>query len=130
MNIGIMTDKPDMEGFIPDMFSEAKYLIIKDADKEEIIAKYSRAELEDIGFARKLIEHDCEAVICGPIEKEPFEIIAVEGCVTRYYGVGLSAKDALKAMMEDKLPLIVDCINGTGCSSSHTACDKKHGETE
>jgi hypothetical protein len=127
MYIGIMTDSPDMDGKIPALFAEANFLLIVDADAGTVHAKYTRNGMADSGFARKLIEHDCEAVLCGYIEREPFLIIADEGCITRYNCVGLSAGDALKEMLNDKLPLIVDFIGGTGCHSVHTACDGGHG---
>ena len=128
MNIGIMTDRPDMEGKIPALFADANNLLIVDADTGTVHAKYNRSGMSERDFARKLIEHDCEAVLCGPIEREPFLIIADEGCITRYNCVGLSAGDALKAMLSDKLPFIVDFIGGVGCHSAHTACDCEHGE--
>jgi len=128
MYIGIMTDKPDMDGIIPALFADANFLLIVDADKDTVCAKYARSGMTDRNFARKLIEHDCEAVLCGPIEKEPFLIIADEGCITRYYSVGLSAGEALKAMLAEQLPLIVDFIGGTGCGAAHTNCDCGQGE--
>ena len=128
MFIGIMTDGPDMDGKIPALFADANYLLIVDADTGTVHAKFARSGMTDRDFARKLIDHDCEAVLCGPIEREPFLIIADEGCITRYYCVGLSAGDALKAMLADQLPYIVDFIGGTGCGSSHTTCSHEHGE--
>lgn len=128
MYIGIMTDGPDMNGIIPAFFADADYLLIVDADTGAVHAKYARTGMTDSDFSRKLIVHDCEAVLCGPIETEPFLIIADEGCITRYNGVGLSADDALKAMMVDRLPLIVDFIGGSGCNSGHGECRHEHGE--
>ena len=128
MYIGIMTDRMGKEGKIPALFADASCLLITDADTGIVHAKYTGNDMTGSDFARKLIEHDCEAVICGPIEREPFLIIADEGCITRYNGVGLSADDALKAMNADRLPLIVDFIGGSGCGSAHTECSHEHGE--
>ena len=127
MYIGIMTDRADMDGKIPALFAEASCLLIADAETGAVHAQYDREGNTDSDFARRLIEYDCEAVLCGPIEKEAFLIIADEGCITRYNGVGLSAAEALKAMNADKLPLIVDYIGGSGCGSSHTDCSHEHG---
>jgi len=128
MYIGIMTDRPDMDGKIPALFADANYLLIVDADTGAVHAKYNRSGITDSDFARKLIEHDCEAVLCGPIERESFLIIADEGCITRYNCVGLSVSDALKAMRADQLPFIVDFIGGIGCGSAHTNCECGHEE--
>ena len=130
MLIGIMTDKPEMDGKIPALFADSRYLLIVNPDTRAIEAKYSSDGTGGISFARKLIEHDCEAVLCGELDREPFLIIADEGCITRYNGIGLSAADALKAMTEDRLPFIKDCIGGTGCHSAHSASDCAHGEKE
>ncbi len=128
MYIGIMTCGSDMDGKIPAMFADANYLLIADADTGIVHVRYARNGMTDRDFARKLIEHNCEAVLCGQIEKEPFLIIADEGCITRYNGTGLSADDALKAMNADLLPLIVDFIGGIGCGSAQTECSNEHGE--
>ena len=128
MYIGIMSCTQDMEGNIPSLFSTSEYLLIMDADNSVIHAIYPRNGMTDSFFARKLILHNCEAVICGPIEKEPFLIIADEGCITRYCGAGLTVKAALRAMLEDRLPYLVDFIGGTGCESEHSSCDCAHGD--
>lgn len=58
---------------------------------------------------------DCEAVICGEIERSPFLILAEEGNVTRYNGNGLSAGQALEKMLRYDLPLIKEHLGGGGC---------------
>ena len=70
---------------MPATFKESPFLMIIDADKNEIFHIYGKQDPDNLVFAKKVVEHDCEAVICGPIEKEPFEILAGAG-VTRYLG--------------------------------------------
>lgn len=56
-------------------------------------------------MARKIVEQDCEAVVCGSIEKPAFEVLAAAQ-VTRYMGAGLVAITALRLMEEYQLDLI------------------------
>ena len=64
-------------------------------------------------FAQKVVDHDCEAVICGPIEKEPFELMAGK-MVSRYDGSGHTVERAYKYMVQYRLELIRDYIGGPG----------------
>ena len=77
------------------------------------------------------MEHDCEAVICGPMEKEAFEIVAGAG-VTRYLGSGHTVQHAYSYMNRYKLELIRDYIGGPGpFGHSHSGaceCGEEDGE--
>lgn len=131
MYIAAMTETSGIDGIVSENFAKSKYLLILEAETGEVCAAYSREELDDCGFAGKIVEHDCEAVLCGPIEEAPFIIIADEGCVTRYQASGLSAGEALKQMEEYKLNMITDFIGGTGCGSGDAAhCTHDHGNDE
>lgn len=55
--------------------------MIIDADKNQIFHVYGKQDPDNLVFAKKVVEHDCEAVICGPIEKEPFEILVKAGVI-------------------------------------------------
>lgn len=128
MFIAAMTDSPGLEGMISQTFAQAKYLLIIEAEGASVCATYARSSVGgDRDLARRIVEHDCEAVLCGPLEEEPFEIIADEGCVTRYLACGLSAAEALKEMEAYRLDMIPDFIGGTGCHSGEEArCCGEH----
>lgn len=87
--------------------------MIIDADKNQIFHVYGKQDPDNLVFAKKVVEHDCEAVICGPIEKEPFEILVKAG-VTRYLGSGHTVQKAYSYMNRYKLELIRDYIGGPG----------------
>ena len=124
MNIAITSDTQEIDGMVPATFKDSPFLMIIDADKNQIFKVYGKQDPENHVFANKIVEHDCEAVICGPIEKIPFEIIAGAG-VTRYLGSGHTVQKAYHYMNLYKLDLIRDYIGGPGpFGHSHTgACE-------
>lgn len=128
MFIAAMTDSPGLEGMISQTFAQARYLLIIEAEHRSLCAVYARSRAEgDRNLAERIVEHDCEAVLCGPLEEEPFVILADEGCVTRYLACGLTAAEALKEMEAYRLDMIPDFIGGTGCHSGGEArCCGEH----
>ncbi len=131
MFIAAMTNSPDRKGIIAPRFALAEYLLIFDTETTQLSASYERGKLSDVDLSEKIVEHGCEAVICGPIEEAPFAVIADEGCVTRYRGSGLELDDAILKMEAYELPLITDFIGGTGCGSGEGAeCDRRHGQED
>ncbi|MCI7262462.1 MAG: NifB/NifX family molybdenum-iron cluster-binding protein [Otoolea sp.] len=131
MKIAIAADTQEIDGLVPATFKESPFLMIIDADKHEIFHIYGKQDPENLVFAKKIVEHDCEAVICGPIEKEPFEIIAGAG-VTRYLGSGHTVQKAYSYMNRYQLELIRDYIGGPGAGGhSHSGaceCGEEHEE--
>ena len=81
-------------GVIAARYSETGYVLLADAEELTEIGGFSREGMTDTEMAERFIEEDCEVIITGPIEKEPFEIIADRGMITRYNGVGLEAGEA------------------------------------
>ena len=73
MNIAIASETEEIDGLVPATFKESPFLMIIDADKNQIFHVYGKQDPDNLVFAKKVVEHDCEAVICGPNEKEPFE---------------------------------------------------------
>lgn len=128
MKIAAMTEAPGLEGVIAQDFSSAKYLLILETDPCGIDIVYPREGLSDCGLAEKIVAHDCEAVLCGPVEEAPFVILADEGCVTRYLACGLTAGAALREMEAYRLAMIPDFIGGTGCGSGQEGNCAKHQE--
>lgn len=111
-----MNDKGAL-GVVPDLFSQSGRLLLVESALGTVREVFSRDGRSDAELARKILEWDCECVLCGPIEPEPFLIIADEGGVTRYNAAGLSFDKALKAFKADALELIRDHIGGRGCRS-------------
>ena len=87
-----------------------------------MLGELARGRASDEEFARMLAARDPEALITGEINREPFEVIAEEYCITRYYGGGLKAAEAVRLMNEYRLRIIPDHIGGTGCHSGHGEC--------
>ena len=113
-------------------FSTAKRLQIYDVPENggesTLLCEVARDCLDDEALALRIVEEDCEAVLCGPIEEAPFVILADQGCVTRYHAVGLSAAEAIAKMEQYALDMITDFIGGTGCHSGEGCHEHPHDE--
>ncbi|MGI6492009.1 MAG: NifB/NifX family molybdenum-iron cluster-binding protein [Pelotomaculum sp.] len=114
MKIAVMANGCDEGSKVTEKFADAQWLLIADMEKKRIIEAIEKkdGDTANTELAKIIVERDCESVICGPIEKIPFEILA-ENHVTRSMGSGLTVIDALT--YESQLELITDCIGGTGC---------------
>lgn len=123
IRIACLLDKKN--GKIAGLFSEAVHAVLMDADTGNVLKEIPRGSLSDSEFARKIAAEDPEALITGEMNKEPFEIIAEEFCITRYAGARLKAGEALRLMNEYKLSMIPDYIGGTGCHSGGE-CHEHH----
>ena len=66
MNIAIASETEEIDGLVPATFKESPFLMIIDADKNQIFHVYGKQDPDNLVFAKKVVEHDCEAVICGP----------------------------------------------------------------
>ncbi|MCM1566849.1 MAG: hypothetical protein FNP40_10305 [Dehalobacter sp. 4CP] len=130
MKIAIAADGCDMESKVTAKFADACWLLIVEMDRQRICEKVRRGsqDTENEEFAKIIVQRNCESVICGEIERIPFEILAAAG-VTRSLGAGLTIPDAIEH--ENMLELITDHIGGTGHDShSHHAetCSCGHDE--
>jgi predicted Fe-Mo cluster-binding NifX family protein len=131
MIIAVGSDSPDLSGSIPSFFAESRYLLFVDTDNGELLRSLARRPGGDMDFAREMLRMDCEGVLCGPIEAEPFLVIADEGCITRYNAAGMSVAEALERFAVRRLDLIRDHIGGEGCLShaGEAGCkERKDGE--
>lgn len=111
-------------------FSSAARLEIYDVSEEggahTLLCTVPRTGLSDEALALRIVEEDCEAVLCGPIEEAPFVILADQGCVTRYAASGLAPEEALRKMERYELDMITDYIGGTGCHSGEGCHEHPH----
>ena len=124
IKIGCLLDKKD--GVIAARFQDTGYICVLDAENEQLLKEFPRGEMTDIELARWVLEEDCEAIITGPMEQVPFEIVAEEGMITRYNGAGMTALDAVRRMNAYRLELIPDFIGGTGCGAGGECHDHSH----
>ena len=122
MLISLITNGRGNGSVVCERYEEGKYLLVYDTDTGRIIKTYSAYEKDPLLFAKKTVEHDCEAIVCGVMQKPEFETVANVG-ITRYNGSGLQALIALQAAVENTLPLFTDFEGGTGCDEhDHTEC--------
>ena len=127
MLIAVMSDRPDLNGAVPDRFETSPALLFVETDGDALRrAEQGRPAAE---YAKLIAESFCEAVVCGAhIGRECFEPIA-DACVTRYNGAGLAVAAAALAADRGRLPLIPDYEGGTGCGSGTGVCgDCDHGD--
>ena len=105
MFIAVTTDGPDLSANVSETFESAAALLLVETDTMQFEVFGNPGENVDVAFAQKIAEHDCEAVITGDITEKPFEML-VMACITRYYGYGHTAKEALDLMDAYKLEYI------------------------
>ena len=124
MKIAVTCENMEINGLVPKTFKDSEYLMIIDADKNQIFKIYGKQDSDNMVFAQKVLDHVCEALICGQLEKEPFELLAGAG-VTRYNGSGHKVQTAYDKMNRYQLDWIADYIGGPGAfGHSHTgACE-------
>ncbi|MCR5369568.1 MAG: NifB/NifX family molybdenum-iron cluster-binding protein [Clostridium sp.] len=113
MFIAVTSMTEELDGIVPKTFKESPFLMIIDADQNNVIKIYGKQDEENMVFAQKVLDHDCEAIICGLIEKEPFELMAGH-MVSRYDGSGHTVARAYQYMVQYRLDLIRDYIGGPG----------------
>jgi len=108
LNIAITTDGQTLDSQVSEKFELCLYMLIVNMDDLSITVidkdKFAGTSLEE-NLAHEVLEYNCEAVITGNINQTAFDILA-DAYVTRYYGVGHSAKDALELSEKQSLKLI------------------------
>ena len=131
LKVAASTLGASVDSIIPTLFADATHLLILDADTNELLHIVDGGSMEpferSLFFAGQTVEFDCEALLCGGLEPEPFAILAEENNVTRYLAANRSALDSIRLMNDYALQLITDFIGGTGCPDNDPAyCDLDH----
>ncbi len=128
MKIAICSNRADSTGLVPDFFHRSDWLLIVEVDSGLILAAIARNEGGDMALAREILNRGCEGLLCGPINREPFLIIADEGQVTRYNAAGLHVEEALEKFKKRSLDLIRDHIGSAGppSHSGSGGCEGRH----
>lgn len=129
MKIAITSDTEEINGLVPANFKESPFLMIIGADRNGIFHIYGKQDPDNLVFAGKVVGHGCEAVICGPMEREAFELVAGAG-VTRYLGSGHTVQRAYHYMNLYRLDLIRDYIGGPGAFGHSHSGSCECGEEE
>lgn len=126
MLIAVMSDRPDLQGRVPERFEDAAALLIVETDVPAVVENY--AGEAPGAYARRIVASGSEAVVCGPhIGQECFTPIADAG-VTRYAGAGLEILAAARQADIGTLPIIPEYEGGPGCGSGAGECgDCDHG---
>ena len=111
---------PEELDLISDLFSQSSYIQFYDADSFVLLSSEARNERSDVELAQLIADKNAEALLCGPLNQDAFDIIASdENSITRYNAVGMICIDALNAAMNYKLDVIRDPIDGIGCIGHH-----------
>ena len=121
MKISVATAGQEARSPVPGELKDAKYLFIVDVDRFEVTEVLPvPAEKPDLWCAEQTVARDCEAILCGKIDKDAFEVLA-KASVSRYEATGLDATRAVKAMNAYTLPVIREYTGGPGCGGAHAA---------
>lgn len=116
MLIAVAANGREANAVIPETFEESSDLLIIETDVPKIVAFYKSRDAENLFFAKQTALHDCEAIVCGRMQKPGFEAVASRS-ITRYYGSGLVPVEAARAAEANMLPFITDFVGGKGCGS-------------
>ena len=94
---------------------DAKYLFIVETDQNEVLKVLSCAEgRADLLAAKATVDEGCEAIICGDMDVEAFNLLA-DNMISRFYGWGATASQAVRMMLDNRLQLIREARNGGHC---------------
>ena len=128
MKIAVMSDRPDLQGQVPDSFEKSQALLMIETADGSLQEAVSGQTPE--AFAERIAASGCEAVVCGPhIGKACFDPIA-EACITRTDGAGLEVCTAALRADRGTLPIIPEYEGGPGCGSGTGECGEcEHGHT-
>ena len=126
MLIAVMSDRPALDGKVPDRFETSPALLFIETDDGTLVRAETGAAAAD--YAKMIAESFCEAVVCSAhIGKDCFDPIADAG-VTRYDGAGANVLDAARGAHRGTLPLIPEYEGGPGCASGTGECHEHDEE--
>lgn len=95
---------------------DAKYLFIVETDRNEVLKVLSCDEGQaDLLCAKSTVDENCEAIICGDMDVEAFDLLA-DNMISRFYGWGATASQAVRMMLDNRLQLIREARNGGHCA--------------
>ena len=122
MKIAVLADRASLDAIVPDTFETSPALLVVESDTNEICDSVAGPDVP--AYIKKILEYDCEAVVCGPhITKESFNPIA-NASITRYDGAGYVVSEAVRLSVYNRIPIIPDFEGGTGCDSGTHSCEE------
>ena len=115
MRISVAVMDRNAKAPVCEHLEEAKYLFIAETDSNEVLKVLGcDADQADMMCAKATVDEGCEAIICGDMDLQPFNLLA-DNMITRYYGWGANASQAVRLMLDDRLELIREARNGGRC---------------
>lgn len=126
MIIAVMSSQPTLNGTVPDTFEASPALVLIETDSDGLLWGGIINGTEDA--VARILQSECEAVVCGRhIGEQAFTPIA-DACITRYDGTGMNVLQAAKRADVGTLALIPDFEGGHGCGSGTGECHHDHEE--
>ena len=130
LKVAVSASGASTSSTVPALFEDATHLMIVDADTDDILQVIDGANMDNLErslfFAWKAVEFDCEALLCGEMEPEPFAVVAIENSVTRYMAAGHPILESVHLMNQYALGFVTDHIGGTGCPDADPANCELH----
>lgn len=120
MKIASATNGNTLEDLVAEEFDNSKFLLIVETENMsfEVFSNAEGRGGSGLTMAKKVIDSNCEAIISGSIGRPAFEEVALAQ-VTRYYGAGISTKEALYLMEDNKLQMVREYKGGEGRYREH-----------
>ncbi|MBE1426650.1 putative Fe-Mo cluster-binding NifX family protein [Desulfomicrobium macestii] len=120
MNIAVSAAGASLASPVFEEFSKTPFLLIVNVETMECtsIPHDKSGKNSEIALAEMILKHRCEALITGKLEEDVFKILA-DDHVTRFFGSGLSAEEALMAMERRELKLIRNPEGTDECNENH-----------
>lgn len=116
MNIAVAADGKNLESYVTEHFEKCEFLLIINMSDLSIKAIKNEGSVAEL--AKKAIEFDCEAIITGKLNQEPFNILA-DAYITRFHGFGYTVEKSLELMDRNILKLIRNLEGTEGCGGNH-----------
>ena len=115
MLIAIAVDERSPQAAVSEHLEEAKFLFIVETEQQQVVKVLEAGpERPDLQWAQATLSQGCEAIICGDIGREAYDLLA-DNMLTRYYGWGANASQAVRLMADNRLQLIRESRDGGRC---------------
>lgn len=115
MRIAVAVMERSPQAAVCEHLEEAKYLFIVETDQNQVLKVLGCGEDQaDLMCAKAAVDENCEAIICGDLRREAFDLLA-DHMLTRYYGWGATASQAVRLMLDNRLQLIREARDGGRC---------------
>ncbi|MDO5116486.1 MAG: NifB/NifX family molybdenum-iron cluster-binding protein [Synergistaceae bacterium] len=115
MLISVAVDERSPRGAVSEHLEGSKYLLIVETESKEVVRVLNcKGQDADMKCAQAAIDAGCEAIICGDIGRRAYDLLA-DNMISRYYGWGADASQAVSLMQDNRLQLIREARDGGHC---------------